>query len=291
MIITSGTIPDNGMNNTVNFSLNNKEVKNNEKSIDARNLNLNFQMDGVEAKRKNAKKQAMKLISDAWERDEKTARGIKTMQEEKNQKVSEIQELKSRIKDIDENKEQLRLEYGVSEDSEEYKDLKLLEKYQNNKTGASFDDFSDEEIERLKELQNTPLTEYQKKSLELNGVQNAIGVEIQKGENSLIAMNAAISDAKLEQVKSQVMLKSQDAAGQILDAANKDIIGMLVDEAKEHIDNTFEEEEEKAEEIKEKREEQTVDHVMEVQKNLYKMMKDNYLINEDLMGIEIDLNF
>lgn len=291
MIITSGTIPDNGMNNTVNFSLNNKEVKNNEKSIDARNLNLNFQMDGVEAKRKNAKKQAMKLISDAWERDEKTARGIKTMQEEKNQKVSEIQELKSRIKDIDENKEQLRQEYGVSEDSEEYKDLKLLEKYQNNKTGASFDDFSDEEIERLKELQNTPLTEYQKKSLELNGVQNAIGVEIQKGENSLIAMNAAISDAKLEQVKSQVMLKSQDAAGQILDAANKDIIGMLVDEAKEHIDNTFEEEEEKAEEIKEKREEQTVDHVMEVQKNLYKMMKDNYLINEDLMGIEIDLNF
>lgn len=291
MIITSGTIPDNGMNNTVNFSPNNKEVKNNEKSIDARNLNLNFQMDGVEAKRKNAKKQAMKLISDAWERDEKTARGIKTMQEEKNQKVSEIQELKSRIKDIDENKEQLRQEYGVSEDSEEYKDLKLLEKYQNNKTGASFDDFSDEEIERLKELQNTPLTEYQKKSLELNGVQNAIGVEIQKGENSLIAMNAAISDAKLEQVKSQVMLKSQDAAGQILDAANKDIIGMLVDEAKEHIDNTFEEEEEKAEEIKEKREEQTVDHVMEVQKNLYKMMKDNYLINEDLMGIEIDLNF
>lgn len=291
MIITSGTIPDNGMNNTVNFSLNNKEVKNNEKSIDARNLNLNFQMDGVDAKRKNAKKQAMKLISDAWERDEKTARGIKTMQEEKNQKVSEIQELKSRIKDIDENKEQLRQEYGVSEDSEEYKDLKLLEKYQNNKTGASFDDFSDEEIERLKELQNTPLTEYQKKSLELNGVQNAIDVEIQKGENSLIAMNAAISDAKLEQVKSQVMLKSQDAAGQILDAANKDIIGMLVDEAKEHIDNTFEEEEEKAEEIKEKREEQTVDHVMEVQKNLYKMMKDNYLINEDLMGIEIDLNF
>ncbi|MGN0328602.1 MAG: hypothetical protein ACI4D4_06440 [Lachnospira sp.] len=291
MIITSGTIPDNGMNNTVNFALNNKEVKNNEKSIDARNLNLNFQMDGVEAKRKNAKKQAMKLISDAWERDEKTARGIKTMQEEKNQKVSEIQELKSRIKDIDENKEQLRQEYGVSEDSEEYKDLKLLEKYQNNKTGASFDDFSDEEIERLKELQNTPLTEYQKKSLELNGVQNAIGVEIQKGENSLIAMNAAISDAKLEQVKSQVMLKSQDAAGQILDAANKDIIGMLVDEAKEHIDNTFEEEEEKAEEIKEKREEQTVDHVAEVQKNLYKMMKDNYLINEDLMGIEIDLNF
>lgn len=63
------------------------------------------------------------------------------------------------------------MDYGVDKDSQEQKDLELLEKYQNNRYGSAEDTFSKEELERLKELQNTPLTEYQEKVLKLNSSQ------------------------------------------------------------------------------------------------------------------------
>lgn len=295
------------------------------KSIDARNLNLG--VNPVDEKKNSARKQAMKLISDAWGKDDKAAENIKNMEDEKAAKAQELAELKSHIGNIENEKEMWRQEYGVDEDSQEYKDYKLLEKYQDNKNGASYDEFSDEEIERLKELQNTPLTDFQKKALTLNGAKDALDVEIQRVENKLIAMTESISLAKIDQLKSQDMLKAQGAADEIMDAANKDVMGMLVDEAKDNIDETSEEEKEKAEKAKEEKEKleerieknkekredgeklieaqrkanqleldnqvksQSVDHVAEAQKSIAKLMDNNHMINEDIKGIEIDLNF
>ena len=59
---------------------------------------------------------------------------------------------------MENEKEAYRVDYGVDKDSQEQKDLELLEKYQNNRYGSAEDTFSKEELERLKELQNTPLT-------------------------------------------------------------------------------------------------------------------------------------
>lgn len=306
---------------------NNANKSGNEKSIDARGLNLNSGMNAIDAKRQSARKQAMRFVKDAWGRDEKVSNNIKNMQDEKAAKISEVNELKSKTKDIDKQKEMLREEYGVDEDSQEYKDFKLLEKYQNNKSGASYDEFSEDEIKRLKELQETPLTEFQQKALELNGIKNEIDVQAQHGEDEIRAMTSSISDAKIEQEKSQDMLKANDAAEQILDAASKDIVGMLLDEAKEHIDEQTKENKEKAEKIKEEQEKkdellekakerreeqediiegqtevnkleidnsvqaQTVNHMDEAQKNITKLLSENHMINEDIKGIEIDLNF
>lgn len=316
----------NNNNNINNAPFGNVNSSNKEsKTIDARQLSLG--VNPIDEKRMSARKQAMKLITDAWGRDDKLANSIKDMQDEKAVKAAEIIELKSKANDLENEKEKWRQEYGVSEDSQEYKDYKLLEKYQNNKTGAAFDKFSDDEIERLKELQSAPLTDFQKKALQLNGAKDALDVEIDRGENELIAMNASISMAKSEQDKSQDMLKAQKASEQILDAASKDIIGMLVDEAKEHIEETAEEEKEKADKAKEEKEKleeridktkekredgeklvesqieaeqleldhsiksQAVDHVAEAQKSIAKLMENNHMINEDIKGIEIDLNF
>lgn len=297
------------------------------KSIDATQLNICKNDDPIENKRKSARTQAMKLISDAWKRDDKAYGAIKEMQDEKAAKVTEIQELQSKIKKIDESKEMLQQDYGVDKESQEQKDLELLEKYQNNITGASFDKFSKEEVDRLKELQNTPLTEYQKKALSLNAGKDALNIEIKKGENMLIAMSQSIHDSKIDRLKSQDMIKSQDAADKIVDAADEDILGLLIDESKQHIDDEAEKNEEKAEKIKKEKEEQeerieesrerreeqeeilkgqrevenieldsrisrqTVDHVSEAHKNIRKLMDENKLINEDIKGIEIDLNF
>lgn len=46
----------------------------NKKSIDARSLTLNSTTNPVDAKRNSARKQAMRLISNAWSKDDKVAK-------------------------------------------------------------------------------------------------------------------------------------------------------------------------------------------------------------------------
>lgn len=281
----------------------------------------------IEARRNNAKKQALKVVSDAWKWDNQSAKDIEDMQGLKQTKVSEMNDMRAKMKDIENTKKSLQDEYGVSDDSKEQKDLELLEKYQNNINGSSYDEFSDEEIARLKELQNAPLTEYQKKVLSLNSMKGQVSVEAERKQYEVNALTASISDATLEQLKSRDMEKASDAADEIMDSANKEILGMLIEEGKNNVDDKIEEEKEKAEEAADKKEEQdeqvkeakekrknqeeilegqqsadeleqdvsmqkqNLSKMDEAQKNIQKILKEKNLVNEDLKGIEIDLNF
>ena len=83
----------------------------------------------IEVRRNSAKKQAMKLVSDAWNRDEKSSQNIKNMQQERNDMLAKLNEWNSKLKDIDNQKQTLQVEYGIDPDSQEQKDLELLEKY------------------------------------------------------------------------------------------------------------------------------------------------------------------
>lgn len=85
------------------------------------------------------------------------------------------------------------------------------------------------------------------------------------------------------------MLKAQDAAGQILDASNRETLTMLVQDGKDNIDEKTKEEQEEQEKVKEEKEEKQ--EKVDEQKQIQKILKDNKLINEDLKGIEIDFNF
>lgn len=322
---------------SININVNNSDMsiknsktgtKKNVKSISAGNLNnMTDREFNISQKRKSARKQAMKLISDAWDKDDKAAQNIKNMETEKADIAVQNSDLKSKLKDIDKSQKDLQELYGVDPESQEQKDLELLKKYQDNRNGVSNDKFSKEEVDRLKELQNVPLTEYQKKALMINSSKDAIRSQID--QNDLEAMNKtmSINSAKTEQLKSQGMLKASDAADSIIDAAEKDIFGMLVNEGKQNIDDNMKEQQEeakKADEEKEKKQEQidetkkkhqeekelleneqqadkleldtsiknqTVDHLSEAQHQVEQIMKKNNLINEDIKGIEIDLNF
>ena len=290
---------------SININVNNSDIsiknsktgaKKNIKSISAGNLNdMTDREFNISQKRKVARKQAMKLISDAWDKDNKAAQGIKDMESEKADIANINADLKSKLKDIDKSQKDLQELYGVHSESQEQKDLELLKKYQDNRNGVSNDKFSKEEID----------------------------------QNDLKAMNKtmSINNAKLEQLKSQDMLKAGDAADSIIEAADKDIFGMLVNEGKQNIDDNMKEQQEeakKAEEEKEKKQEQideakkkrqeekelleneqqadkleldnsinsqAVDHLSEAQQQVEQLMKNNNMVNEDIKGIEIDLNF
>lgn len=305
-----------------------KPVQEEKKNVDGSQLNLGGDKDSeIDAKKNLAQKQAMKLIGDAWNRVQGMMDAKASVEKEKSSKAEDYHELKNKLGDIDRNKEAMREAYGVDKDSQEQKDLELLEKYQDNKNGAFFDSFTEDEIARLKELQGKPLTEYQKNALELNSAKDAVMLELDKKKTELISLTGKITDMKLTLLKSDDVEDALEAAEQIVDAADQEIMGIMLSEGKEHIDEEAEEEQEKHEEAVEKKEEldekieatkekrteqeelirgeleakkleanasaqKTVDSQMaQAQKSIQKIMDDNHMINEDIKGIEIDLNF
>lgn len=316
-----------GIDNTDKNTDNSKQTKN-RKTINASELNLKPCNDNqIDAKRLRARKQAMKLISDAWKSADKTDKNIEDMKLDKLNKLDEITELKNKVSDLENEKEAYRVDYGVDKDSQEQKDLELLEKYQNNRYGSAEDTFSKEELDRLKELQNTPLTEYQEKVLKLNSSQIHFKDEIGQKELKIACTTASIALAEIDRDKSQEMLKAQDSADQIIGAVEGEVKNLLVAEGKDNIEDKAEGNKEKADEAEKKQEEQQekidekrkerkeqeeiiegqaeadklemnasvkgndIDHVTEAQKQIVRIMKDNKMLNEDIKGIDIDLNF
>lgn len=68
-------------------------------------------------------------------------------------------------------------------------------------------------------------------------------------------IRASIVNVKLERLKSSPMVAATKAADEIMEAASKEIIGMLQQEAIDHIDETLENNKKKAEEQSKKKEE------------------------------------
>lgn len=224
-------------------------------SIFAGDLNLIQNNDSVEQKRREAQKQAMKMVQDAWETD--TA--IDNMVQENRDHYAKMKELRNEAQDeimsINEDKEATRELYGVDADSQEQKDVELLCKMQDAMSNPGIE-FSEEETRRLGELMKEPRTEYQERILELNKRANHYQKEMEKAEGGMMDAQSSIRSIRLERLKKDPMVKAQKNAEEIRENASKEIIGLLKDEAVENIDEAKEEAQEKAEETTEKKKEQ-----------------------------------
>lgn len=276
------TVKANNINTNINSSRKSdaslkSQTADNRKTIDARKLgnylnannvnpgnnSENDISDRISDKRYSARNKAMKLINDAWERDNETSQGIKDMQDSKEAVVTEIREANSKISDIDKELDNLKELYGVESDSAD----------------------------------KTDLTEYNEKVKELNDLKKEYSKQVEEGKLSVKAMTESITDAKIDQLKSQDMLDSKEVADTIIEAAEKDIVSMAVLEGKEHIDEKAEEAKEKTEEAKEKAEEakeeeakeKAENNVTKAQEEIQKLMDINNMIDEDIKGIEIDI--
>lgn len=79
---------------------------------------------------------------------------------------------------------------------------------------------------------------------------------VNKAQAGIIADNAVIRGTRLERLKKDYIRKAQNEAEDVLAAAGREVMGMLVGEAKDHMDEKSKELQEKAEERAEKKEEQ-----------------------------------
>lgn len=233
--------------NSVQKVQDNKQTKGG-KSIFAGSFNL--QNNNIELKRKLAQKRAMKLVSDTFASEQKIDNSMDEMRTQQEQLKQETLEDKKSIKEIQAQREKLMEDYNVTEDSTEHKDLELLRK---ETSGANL---SDEEKEHLAAIHGNGLTNYQKDMLELDGQEEVYQRLASQKESAFKSISGSLADMQIERLKTHPMVDSTKQADEIMEAANKELVGDLYAEAKDHIDEKMEEAQEKAEEKAEKKEEE-----------------------------------
>lgn len=227
--------------------------KKNQKSVFAGDLN-GYQ-DNILLKQQKARKEALKVVTDTWSGDKKIDNGLKERRERIKSLQEEIGNAQKELADIEGRKEELQKRYGVEADSAEQKDLELMLKSREEKRNPQVS-LTKEERERLDGLAGQELTEYQSRVLELDSYGDYHRAIIAEDEEQIEIENRIIKDIKLERLKKDPMQGAQKQAEEIEEAARKEILGMLVEEGKEHVDKEQEEKEERAEETKEAKEEQ-----------------------------------
>lgn len=275
-------------------------------------------IDPIQQKKEQAQKQAMKIIGDTWANDRKIDDDLDARRE----KVKEYQEAigaaNDELLEIKKRRAELRESMGISEDSQEEQDLKLLEKEIDSRKPGSDVRLTEEEREQIAQIKANGLTDYQERSLAMKNGGALYEAEIDEASRNMQGENAVIRSTELERLKKDPMVAAQKSAEDILEQASDQIIGMLMEEAKDHVDEEMEEkkeaaeeaakkkeeEEEKAEKRDEKKaqEEQFRDQIKastelltksdelldDVQREMKKILDEMKLLEEDLKGAAVD---
>lgn len=250
----------------------------NRKTVFAGNLQQGLTIqDRIEQRKEEAQKKALKIVGDVFDAD----RSIDTDLENRRNHVRELTEEKKAL--LDEKD-------GITAQKED-----VEKAFENGELGED---------------------EYNEQSKLLNDLENEWNRRYDENESAVIQENAIIRGTELERLKKDPMVNAQKEAEEIMDEARKDIIGMIQDEGKKHIDEENAERVEKAEEIKEEKEEQeeliekrkekreeledliedlpvtemlTLDKLQsDVEQEVQKILDNMKLVAEDIKGAAVD---
>jgi hypothetical protein len=276
--------------------------------------------DSILMKKQMAQKKALKVISDAFAGDLSIDDEISKHQDKIKQLRADKSVLGGWIADISDSEKKLQSSYGVADDSTEQKDAELLIKWKECVGGVSAESISEDEMNRVSELLDGGLTEYQSRLLDMHDEAIEYKRQMNLLDSELQAENMTISGIKAERLKSSPMQEAVNEADEIMENAGKEILSMLFEEGKNHIDEKQEEEQDKADALEEKKKEQeefiekikddreedeemteelteeivsgtdnssgkTVSEVQQEVKNMLSKMK---LIEEDIKGAKVD---
>lgn len=283
------------------------------KTFYAGNFLVEFPLkDRIAQRKTQAQERAMKIIGDAWDADRVLDNEINDRQERiRELRVDNADALES-LKEFRQMEDELREGFGVAPDSEEQMDLELLKRYVPGYKPT------EEEKERLDKIRENGLTEYQSRALELDKAASYYRKLIASNNESVYDESKIVEGIRAERVKFHGMLDAQGQAEDVLAASRDEVIGMVADEAKEHLDEEQEKREEQAEAIEEKREEQeeileereerqeeledlikdmpveeTMDMnqtIEDVKQQVQKVLNEAKLLEEDIKGAKVDLN-
>lgn len=273
---------------------------------------LGVRQDSITIKKKQAQKQAMKVLGDVFESEKEKDQSMDDME-------TKIQELRDEnlgyykeMSQIDSVREQRMEACGVTADSMEQQDLELLRKERDMEKPGAHITLTEDEWQRLSEIHETGISDYQREMLELDEREEIDREKISKNENNMKEIRSALIDTQIERLKTHPMVDASKEAEEILQAANKEIYGELINEGRKHIEEKIEEDKKKAEERAEKKEEEEKKEAKreerkelqeemiekasynssksKMDKEMEEILDDLKLIKEDLKGAAVDEN-
>lgn len=285
--------------------------------------NLNQSLDPIAKRKQQAQKQAMKVVGDAWDNDREVEKSMEESRTRYKEYLDKLGEANAQLNWIEDERAALKESYGVPDDSLEEQELQLLIKKVDSERIGSGVSLTEEEMEQIAQIEAKGLTTYQQRSLELYKSGDVYSDMRLDAERGMEAESAFLRTMKRELPKLQKgMIMAQESKDEIMEAARQDIIGMLTDEAKEHIDEEMEEKKEAAEEKaeKEKEEEEKLEKIKaekeekeeftekvsgqteemtkavvementmgDVQQEVKKIIDEMKLLEEDLKGAAVD---
>ena len=201
-----------------------------------------------------AKKQALKVVSDAFGGEKKLDAQMQSIKDEIKRLQDEINEKTANTIENDAKLKELQEEYGIDPDSKENQDLtRLAFKANYSKEGLSEEEMS-------------TMSEYQQKALYYVSKNQQNSLDIDRAKSLQAANVQGYSDMKSERNKSQDMLNAQEAAEEIMEASNGETIALLTQEAVDHVDEEQKEREEEAKEAAEKKKEEKKEEAKKLEK-------------------------
>ena len=302
----------------------NENAKNNgaresrNKTIYAGNLTENLTLrDRIQQKKEQAQARALKIVNDAWDGDKKIDESIGESKAHIEEFQAKYQDAQEKAGQIAQERERLRESSHIDTDSDEQRDLELLEKARvaaNHPWAGT--ELTSEEKERLAVIEDKGLTKYQEQQLALSDTEWRYRESAQKAEQGIQTENAVIRGIRGERRKHHPMADAQREAKEVLEAARDEIIGMVVQESRDQLDeeqekreevsDAIEEKKEEQEEILEKREEreEEFEELMEdlpveeavelenvqdeIRQEIQNMMNKMGLVAEDIKGAKVD---
>ncbi|MDE7254486.1 MAG: hypothetical protein K2O32_16305 [Acetatifactor sp.] len=227
-----------------------KEGQDKKNTVFAGDLNMNQNatlQERMEQRKAQAQKQAMKIVGDVFAADKAMDDEMESIRNHVRELQQEKLECQRELDWYNGEQERLKEVYGVTDDSEEQKELELLRRCEDGKATM-------EEREQAEAIKQRGLTEYQSRQLELDKAKAPYQETIDKNDKLIQQGNRTLEEMRKERLKKDPMVKAQKQAEEILDAARDEIVGMITEEGKDHIDEETEEREEKGEKIEEERE-------------------------------------
>jgi len=291
--------------NKQNFILNQSkgnEKKHKNSSINAGNFKAMLQQDAIAMKQVEGQKKKMKTILDQFAEDRSIDDNLSARRQHQSELVDVAGAAQAEIGRIQDLHQQMKESLGINDDSDEQKNLDLLEKSMD---GAQT--LSDDEMEQLKNM--GPLTDYQKAALEYDSMEEVWQQRVDDAKQGIASEGQTIVGIKLALLKSHPMTEAQKEAAKIMEAANKDVIGMIIQQAKDHTDEEMDKNVEKAEKQAEKQddsvsEKEDTDQSKEISNteqlqqadkdkdklltDLKNIIKKQNIIEEDIKGLILD---
>ncbi len=206
----------------------------------------------ISEKFKQAQKSAIQRLLEQFESDSKIDQDMAADIRRAETLGENIKETQQKVSGLAEQREQLKQQYEIAPDSQEQRDLELMQKANAAKENP-FDEslqLTSEEEQRLAGM--PPVTDYQEAMLLLDEEEKMYRNTIRDNQKEIIEANATVDATKKALLKTHPMVDAKKEADEIIQTALDEQIGELYQEGVDKIDKDMKELEEKIKEKQEK---------------------------------------